>query len=1006
MAVLHGTWLGVLAPEFFVWAQEWHPLAQVTTPYQIGTQRDGVPIYPYSVQLSHPPLSHSIPKTVIFGLPTQVYADVLVPPPLQEVNGEPLCLWQVPGWVIAPTQVLNQLHQLGTSPPAGLIIADDLRFWTHVGRWLLDLIVRGQYLPTATGWQILLTHPADRRRFRQFCQQLPHLCRCYQAEGNALRFPESPTQLLKDFLEQSLRGYLQQVLADLELPKAALAKEHYRWLTSLKTGTPTELAPSLAERLQRWQEPYREQLSLEPQWRLALELIPPDGPQGTWQLTFGLQSEGETETMLPAADIWQCRYDSLIYQDQILRQPQETLLRGLGLASRVYPPIERSLQEPRPVHLTLETPEVYALLQQEIPRLEQQGIVVILPASLQRNSAHHRLGLRITADLPPTSSAEVGLDSPLQLKWQLQLGQNPLSEADFAQLLRQDIPLVYLNGEWVLLRPQEVKAAQDFLQTQSQQRQLPLADILRIATGDTVTVAKLPILGLSANDALQALLDTLTGKQSLEPVPTPPEFVGTLRPYQARGVAWLSFMERWRLGACLADDMGLGKTIQLLAFLLHLKASNRPFAPTLLICPTSVLGNWLREAQTFAPTLRTSVYHGSDRPKGEEFVQQVKQQDLVLTSYALLQRDLRTLTQVSWQHLVLDEAQNIKNANTQQSQAVRALTAQFRIALTGTPLENRLSELWSIMDFLHPGYLGTRSYFQHRYARPIERYGDTTSLKALRTSVQPFILRRLKTDRSIIQDLPEKQEMLVYCGLTPEQVALYSAVVEQSLAEIAQSEGIQRRGIILATLTKLKQICNHPAQFLKQKDYGAHRSGKLQRLTEMLQELQAVGDRSLIFTQFADLGKHLKSYLEECLQQEVLFLSGQTPKAEREVMVDRFQHDPQAPSVFILSLKAGGVGLNLTRANHVFHYDRWWNPAVENQASDRAFRIGQQRTVQIHKFLCSGTLEEKIHEQIERKKALADMIVGTGEQWLTELDLDQLRQLLTLDHQRVMAIES
>ncbi len=1001
MAVLHGTWLGTPAPHFFLWAQAWQPLTRVTTP----PQGDVVPAYPYNVPLAPPPLPALKPATVTLGLPAQLHNTTLVPPSLSEVNGEPLFLWQVQGWQVPPHQVLSHLHQLTTTPPQGLLLGDDLRFWIHVGRWLLDLIVRGQYLPTASGWRLLLTHGSDRRRFRQFAQQMPHLCRCYQPEGaTALLLPPRPADLLRDFLDQSLRGYLQQVLATLELPKGGATKEYAPWLSCLKQGDLCELPPALQERLQRWQEPYRELLSLQPQWRLALQLQPPTDPQGVWQLNFGLQSEEETETMLPAATIWQCPHDSLVYEDQVLTHPQETLLRGLGLASRVYRPLERSLREPRPERLKLLTSEVYHLLQTEMPQLEQQGIAVILPESLRRDSRQHRLGLTITAELPTSTTA--GVESLMQFKWQLQLGQHPLSEEDFGQLLRQDNPLVYLNGEWVLLRPQDVKAAQDFLQGHSQQQHLSLADALRIATGDTVTVAKLPILGLTANDALQALLDTLTGKQTFEPVPTPKEFVGTLRPYQARGVAWLRFLERWRLGACLADDMGLGKTIQLLAFLLHLKENQRPYAPTLLICPTSVLGNWLREAQRFAPTLRVYVHHGSDRPKGKAFVKQVHSHDLILTSYALLQRDRATLKQVTWQNLVLDEAQNIKNANTQQSQAARDLSAQFRVALTGTPLENRLSELWSIMDFLHPGYLGNRAYFQHRFARPIERYGDTTSLNTLRTYVQPFILRRLKTDRSIIQDLPEKQEMLVYCGLTPEQVRLYTTVVEQSLAEIEASEGIQRRGTILATLTKLKQICNHPAQFLKETDYAPQRSGKLQRLTEMLQELQEVGDRSLVFTQFAELGKHLKTYLQEVLQEEVFFVSGQTPKAQREMMVERFQHDPQAPSVFILSLKAGGVGLNLTRANHVFHYDRWWNPAVENQASDRAFRIGQQRNVQIHKFLCTGTLEEKIHEQIERKKTLAEMIVGSGEQWLTELDLDQLRQLLTLDQQRLMAIDT
>ncbi|MFN3678490.1 DEAD/DEAH box helicase [Thermosynechococcus sp.] len=998
MAILHGTWLTAPTPQFFLWAEEWRSLAQATTPWALTT----VPVYPYAAPLKLS-LAKASPSFTYAALPAQVQGNDLVPSPLAEANGEPLFLWQVPGWSIPASAVLEQLHQLSLHGQASGGIGDDLRYWFHVSRWLLDLIVRGQYLPTAEGWRILLTHRGDRDRFRQFSQLMPHLCRCYQEDATALRFPPHATDLLADFLHHTLQGYLHTALASLDLPKVGLGKEHSHWLTFLKTGQGTELPPSFVERLQRWQEPYREQLDLRPQWRLALQLVPPETAEGDWRLAFGLQTEGETDTMLAAAEIWQCTQESLLYQGQVLWQPQETLLRGLGLASRIYRPLDRALQEPSPVDLTLQTTEVYAFLHSAIPPLEQQGVAIILPPSLRRNSSQHRLGLKMIATLPPTATSGLSMESLLQFKWQLQLGQHPLSEADFEQLRRQETPLVYLNGEWVLLRPQEVKAAQEFLQS-AQKTQLSLADTLRIATGDTVTVAKLPILGLDANDALQALLDGLTGKQTLDPVPTPQEFCGELRPYQARGVAWLSFLERWRLGACLADDMGLGKTIQLLAFLLHLKEAGRAYRPTLLVCPTSVLGNWLRECQKFAPTLRPYVHHGSDRPKGKAFVNKVEAHDLILTSYALLQRDRATLQQVSWQHLVLDEAQNIKNANTQQSQAARDLAAQFRIALTGTPLENRLLELWSIMEFLHPGYLGNRTYFQHRYVRPIERYGDTTSLNALRTCVQPFILRRLKTDRSILQDLPEKQEMLVYCGLTLEQMQLYSAVVEESLTAIENSEGIQRRGNILATLTKLKQICNHPAQYLKQEDYAPDRSGKLQRLIEMLQELQEVGDRALVFTQFAEFGQHLKTYLEQVLQQEVFFLSGRTPKAQRELMVERFQHDPEAPTVFILSLKAGGVGLNLTRANHVFHYDRWWNPAVENQASDRAFRIGQTRNVQIHKFICSGTLEEKIHEQIERKKALTETIVGSGEQWLTELDLDQLRQLLTLDAERVMTL--
>ncbi|HBE30153.1 MAG TPA: hypothetical protein DD990_02080, partial [Cyanobacteria bacterium UBA11368] len=374
-------------------------------------------------------------------------------------------------------------------------------------------------------------------------------------------------------------------------------------------------------------------------------------------------------------------------------------------------------------------------------------------------------------------------------------------------------------------------------------------------------------------------------------------------------------------------------------------------------------------------------------------------------------RDAKDLQSITWQGVVLDEAQNIKNPDAKQSKAVRELPTQFRIALTGTPVENRLSELWSIMDFLNPGYLGQRQFFQRRFGIPIEKYGDGESLKTLRSLVQPFILRRLKTDKEIIQDLPEKQEMTVFCPLAVEQASLYQKIVEESLAEIESAEGIKRKGMILALITKLKQICNHPVLFKEKSEtektgIGSQQSGKLQRLDEMLEEMIAEGDRALIFTQFAEWGKLLKPHLEKQLEQEVLFLYGSTAKKQREEMIDRFQNDPEAPKIFILSLKAGGVGLNLTRATHVFHFDRWWNPAVENQATDRVFRIGQTRNVQVHKFVCTGTLEEKIHDLIESKKALAEQVVGAGENWLTELDTDQLRNLLLLDRSSVIDEEA
>jgi SNF2 family DNA or RNA helicase len=651
--------------------------------------------------------------------------------------------------------------------------------------------------------------------------------------------------------------------------------------------------------------------------------------------------------------------------------------------------------------------QAYEFIKSVKARLEDNGLGVILPASLaNREGWANRLGLKITAQTPNQKQGRLGLQSLLNFQWQLAIGGQTLSKQEFDRLVALNSPLVEINGEWVELRPQDIKTAQAFFASRKEQMALSLEDALRLSTGDTQTIEKLPVVSFEASGALQELITTLTNNKAVEPLPTPTTFQGQLRPYQQRGVAWLAFLERWGLGACLADDMGLGKTVQFIAFLLHLKEQDALEKPTLLVCPTSVLGNWEREVKKFAPTLKVLQYHGDKRPKGKAFVEVANKHDLVITSYALIHRDLKSLQGVAWQGIVLDEAQNIKNAEAKQSQAVRQLEANYRIALTGTPVENRLQELWSILDFLNPGYLGNKQFFQRRFAMPIEKYGDTSSLNQLRSLVQPFILRRLKTDREIIQDLPEKQEMNVFCGLSLEQAELYQKVVEESLAEIETAEGMQRRGMILALLVKLKQVCNHPAQYLKKTTLSEPQlSGKLLRLQEMLEEVLSEGDRALIFTQFAEWGKLLKPYLEQQLGREIFFLYGSTSKKQREEMIDRFQHDPQGPPIMILSLKAGGVGLNLTRANHVFHFDRWWNPAVENQATDRVFRIGQTRNVQVHKFVCTGTLEEKIHDMIESKKQLAEQVVGAGEEWLTELDTNQLRNLLLLDRSAVIEEE-
>jgi SNF2 family DNA or RNA helicase len=447
--------------------------------------------------------------------------------------------------------------------------------------------------------------------------------------------------------------------------------------------------------------------------------------------------------------------------------------------------------------------------------------------------------------------------------------------------------------------------------------------------------------------------------------------------------------------------MGLGKTVQLLALLVAERVAGERLAPTLLVCPMSVVGNWQREAERFAPDLRVHVHHGQGRQGGEQLAEAVRDQDLVITTYGLAVRDQEALSALGWGRVVLDEAQNVKNSAARQAQAIRALRAPQRVALTGTPVENRLAELWSIMQFLNPGLLGSASDFRRRFAVPVERYRDDEAAELLRKLTGPFVLRRLKTDRSIIADLPEKVDMKVYCNITREQATLYQAVLDDMLARIdAAGEDIERRGLVLAAMMKLKQVLNHPRQLLRDGSRLEGRSGKLARLEEILEEVMAEGDRALLFTQFAEMGDLLRAHLRERLGREVPFLHGGTPRRARDEMVAWFQ-SAAGPPLLILSLKAGGTGLNLTAANHVIHFDRWWNPAVEDQATDRAFRIGQRRDVQVRKLVCVGTLEERIDRMIEEKRELARRIVGTGEGWLTELSTGQLRELVALSAEAV-----
>lgn len=1040
MAILHGTWM--FQPEgntLLLWGEVWRSLSQglpqaQSHPYTMTAEELTEALSAQGLGLEKWGGSAAKWQSIAIACPSRCQesghpiAPIYSSNPLSDVS-EPIYLhsWQVEGYVLDPTAVVKFLSvlPLGAFQSSEQGISGELQIWAHLLRWSLDLLARGKFLPglhlMETGgiaqWQTLLDSAVDQARLEKFAQHLPVVCRLPGGvEMNALPLPQEPESCILRVLSGLVDSQMRSHGGNLPIPVTATSLRD--WLQSLSSPGNSVAASPLIERistaLNTWKAPVNDYL-ITPEvlegetfvqlqrnlFRTCFILTPPEDGED-WRLNYGLQAINDPDFRIAADTIWSHPVQRAVIHGRVVEHPQESFLRGLGLASKLYPALEPSLQESCPKYCPLNPIQVYEFIRSSAWRLKDNGLGVVLPESLTPNeSTSGRLGLNIRSSQAPDTS--LGLQSLLNFEWQLAIGDRTLSKSEFDQLLAQRSPLVKVQGEWIALQPSEVKAAEALFSAKKDRISLSLEEVVRLSQGDSKLIEKLPVVNFQATGALEELLSTLNNNQTVQEIAPPETFKGQLRPYQARGAGWLYFLQKWGLGACLADDMGLGKTVQLVAFLLYLQEEERLRAPTLLVCPTSILGNWEREVKRFAPTLKTYIHHGDKRPKGKLFAATIRNKDLVITSYPLSYRDSQDLQGVNWQGLVLDEAQNIKNSQAKQSQAIRQIKAGFRIALTGTPVENRLGELWSILDFLNPGYLGTKDFFQRRFALPIERYGDGDSLKNLRSLVQPFILRRLKTDRKIIQDLPEKQEMNIFCGLSAEQASLYQQIVEESLREIEESEGIQRKGIILALLTKLKQICNHPAQFLKEKALKeAQRSGKLQRLLEMLEEIVSVGDRALVFTQFAEMGKLLQPYLNQKLGKETFFLYGSTRKNQREEMVERFQNDPNAPFVFILSLKAGGTGLNLTRANHVFHFDRWWNPAVENQATDRVFRIGQTRNVQVHKFICQGTLEERINAMIESKKELAQQVVSAGENWLTELDTNQLRDLLILDRNAII----
>jgi SNF2 family DNA or RNA helicase len=883
---------------------------------------------------------------------------------------------------------------------AGVLIGDDLAYWAGAMRFAASLTARGQFLPglekEAGGWAARWTPVIvgnDLARFEALAKSMPPSARAFVP---SVRDPQ-PDDPAASVLRRFCAAIVDHLVRRAAPSGRGLADSlHDRWQIALASpdaivsGSESELA-GLAAQIEEWQRPVRV-AALAP-FRLCFRLVEPEQDSRRWKIQYLLQGTKDPSLLASAAEVWRPRRKDGTAFGQNAGALREHLLASLGQASSICPRVEESLKQPAPEGYTLDTAGAHEFLRQTAGALEQGGFGVMLPGWWMRRGGRARLKARARVKSPRAGGAGLTLETLVEFDWEVALGDEKVSRAELAALARMKEPLVKIRGQWVEADAAQIEAALDFLKRNADRRRT-VREVMRMAAGADDPVGPLEVGGVAAEGWIGELLERLEGRRALAELSQPAGVRGCMRPYQLRGYSWLEFLKQLGLGACLADDMGLGKTIQTLALIQHARECGE-HRPVLLVCPTSVVSNWQKEAARFTPELPVLVHHGAARKRGEPFAESAAEHAIVISSYALLHRDQEMLKSVEWAGVILDEAQNIKNPETKQAQAARALRGGYRIALTGTPVENNAGDLWSLMEFLNPGFLGSNSGFRKRFFVPIQVYGDRGASERLRRITAPFILRRLKTDQSIIADLPEKLEMKVFCNLTREQASLYEAVVKDAQAAIESSEGIERKGLVLATLMKLKQVCNHPAQFLKDNSAIDGRSGKLARMTEMLEEALAGDDRSLIFTQFTEMGDILRRHLQAAFGIEVLYLHGGTPRNERDRMVERFGA-PDGPRVFLLSLKAGGTGLNLTRASHVFHFDRWWNPAVENQATDRAFRIGQTKNVLVHKLVCAGTLEERIDEMIERKNDVAGRVVGTGEGWLSEMSNAQLRDLFAL----------
>jgi SNF2 family DNA or RNA helicase len=946
----------------------------------------------------------------------------------EEVPGEfYLMPWQVCCYCVPDViTMLSNIYVIALNAAEDFQLGADLLFWHQYTQALKGIIAKDQYIPALkyrvlpsttakskkaspsfelySGWELL--SDAYERTIERYVAAMPVVCTA------GLNSPDDPALFGKESL---LRHFSECLLHKIvtETPFTAKFEQQITGTLLYKCIYPDRPTLSFvqADTLEDYKHwlVWRSNLTrahIQAGFTLCFRLEEASSSDvDNWYLHFLVAAKHDPSLKLSLEEYWD--YGPKARKEVALPFGQDfekQLLLALGYAARIYPTIWRGLATDQPTgcHLTLD--EAFTFLKESAWVLEDAGYTVIVPAwwtpdGRRRTKIRLKTSMHSSKGSPAASRGHLSLDSIITYQYQLSIGGQIVTQQEWQQLVNAKTPLVQFRGQWMELDRDKMQQLLQFWQThQDEVPEISLLDMMKIGA------EREEDLEWDHDQTLQDMLAQLHDKSAFVPIDDPKALQGSLRDYQKRGVAWLQYLENLGLNPCLADDMGLGKTLEVIACLLKEREEVNDVPPTLIIAPTSVLGNWRKEIERFAPNLRTLVHQGSARIKNEKAFKEMCQiHDVVLTSFALARLDEKLLRSLKWHRVVVDEAQNIKNPQAAQTRAILKLVALHRLALTGTPVENRLRDLWSIFNFLHPGYLGKEAQFRKTFEMPIHKDNDMAKSATLKKLVEPFILRRVKTDKRIINDLPDKIEQKMYCTLTPEQASLYEAVVKDVTEQLNEAEGIQRKGLILSTLLKLKQICNHPMQFLQDGSaFTAERSHKLQRLGEMVEEVIDNGESALIFTQFTEIGSALERYLEHTWHYNTYYLHGGTNAAKRDQMVAEFQDPETEPSVFILSLRAGGVGLNLTKANYVFHFDRWWNPAVEDQATDRAFRIGQRKNVFVHKFVAMGTMEERIDAMIEDKKRLSSLIVGADESWLTELDNDTFKELITLRHSAIL----